>query len=303
MNNSHDIQDQYTTSSVDVYEKIKIESSTTKVDSINTKKSRRRVQFQKVECTYHISSIHIDDFTDDEFEACWYSPDDFLQFRIDDKKLMRTYRGLIKQKRQASDSDMIDSLDEQIEDMVDEVRGLEGYASLQAHTEYKQRRIMYRDAVMKEQMRQKTLSILSNTLADEDDEWSGPFVLDAIAMRECVISFSMKSKLISYKLGLSDARFVRQMNNTDDSDSVTIMSSSSDESEQSQHIRTILEANEHQIIRIPPPCHDLNETLHSPRSQQRSTTGRVTASSILRRHQLPYLAVSPASTKSCVTCV
>lgn len=275
------------------------------VSSTMKRSKQRHVKFEKVVHTYGASSIDIQDLTEEEIELCWYTPNDYVRFRSDDKKLMRVYRGLIKQKRLASDRDIIDKLDERIDEMADEVRGLEDYKSLQVNVDTKQRRKLYSSAVFKEQMRQKTLFILSQGYDNDSDEWNNSFVLDAVSMRESVVGISMKSKLISYKHGLADAKYVRQMNGGDDSDSVvTETSSSSDETnEQSLHVRTILEANEHKIVRIPPPCHDLDETHHSPRSQR---YGRVTASAILRRYQLPYLIVQNKSTStesSLVTCV
>jgi hypothetical protein len=274
-----------------VRSEMKLSYNDEKIDSVfyhtkPIKKMNRRVQFHKVECTVH--TIERMEFTEQMKESLWYQPTDCRKFRTDDKKLMRTYRGLVKRMHQTNDIVEISSLNQQIEQMEEEIRGLEDYKSLRAHLDEKHRRISCCHAVLKEQIRQRTLFLLQQPTSDDDDDddWSSPFTLDATLIRNCVLDTSMKSKLLAFTLGLSDASYVRQINN--ECDYTTLETVSSDCDDQTMIILDEVEEEDQPIIAIVQPrCCDMDMTV-SPSTVSK----KITASSILRHYQTRYLVPS-----------
>jgi hypothetical protein len=260
-----------------------------KIDTkVINKRSKRRVQFNAVECTVH--TIERIEYTEQMKELLWYQPSDCKVFRSNDKTLMKTYRRLMKRMHQTIDVEEMSMLKMQIEQMEDETRGLENYRSLRANLDDKHRRISCCHAVLKEQERQRALYQFQRPrLFDTDfDDWSSQFILDETLIRNCVLDTSMKSKLLAYTLGLSDASYVREMNDEDDHTNDTTETESSTSDDRSLETIFLEEIKEDQavIVKIPSRCCEV-DMIVSPVSSK-----NVTASSILRNYQSRYLVPS-----------
>jgi hypothetical protein len=278
-----------------------------------SKHQKRRVQFHKVECTYQtIDNVDASATLADEHVDgvdLWYHSQDFKKFRSDDKKLMRVYRNLIKRKQRipegSMDEDNSNFIDEQIEKLEDEIRGLEDYKSVRANIDFKHRRHACCYAVMKEQARQRKLFLFQKKRMRIDDEstddstWivTSNFELDATSIRNSVLDTSMKSKLLAFTLGLSDASYVRQMNTADDTfQSVVEEESMTEDVNENLSKHCIVEVDEqHVYSKVPPRYDDVDDTKSSPVSRFNTISPislkKATASSILRSLQLRHLTV------------
>jgi hypothetical protein len=298
-----------------------VSSDVMTIDDGSKTHQKQRVRFHDVECTYLINNdvdntiTQIDEHLDgdDVFHSSdlWYQTEDFKRFRSEDKKLMRVYRNLIKRKQRIPidtiDEDNMNFINEQIEKLEDEIRGLEDYKSVRANIDFKHRRHACCYAVMKEQARQRKLFLFQKKRMRIDDEttddiaWitSSNFELDATAIRNSVLDTSMKSKLLAFTLGLSDASHVRQMCTIDD----TMGSIVQEEEEVNENFNEndpescIKDVNEQRMyMKVPPRYEDVDDsaTVHpvsrcntiSPISSKKAT-----ASSILRNLQLRHLII------------
>ena len=309
--------------------KIEFDSSVTNQTNKTPTFSVRRVQFQTIECVHHVTGdenassgrtheldsadnnnddddVHDDDDDDDEVSHLWYNTEDFKKFRSDDKRLMKVYRNLLKQKQRIPVGEMDDEnmkfIDEKIVNLEDEIRGLEDYKSVRANIDFKHRRHACCDAVMKEQAKQQKLfrfqqkRMKINDETTDDITWSSAreFVLDVTSIRKCVLNTSMKSKLLAFTLGLADADYVRQMNNVDAAsvveDEVEVNDKRLD--------RCIVEVDEqraYRFVKVPPRCDDVDDMTLSPVSRCNTVSPipgeRTTASSILRNLQRRHLTI------------
>jgi hypothetical protein len=288
--------------------------SDSKIESNSSLRPTRRVQFQIVECTHHTTddavstskTSHERDEEGQPYQAShlWYRTEDFKKFRSDDKKLMKVYRNLIKQKQHIPngtlDDENMNFMDEKIADVEDEIRGLEDYKSVRANIDFKHRRHACCDAVMKEQAKQWNLfrfqqkRMKINDETTDDITWCSArsFVLDAASIRNCVLNTSMKSKLLAYTLGLSDAAYVRQMNQVD---AVSVLENEPDVHDKRLE-RCIVDVDEKRVyrhIKFPPRFDNLDDGMTvSPVSRCTSPMSgkKVTASSILRNLHLRHLS-------------
>ena len=301
--------------------KIDYISTVTKKTNDIPKVQKQRVRFHKVECTYQTIEDNDDptatlmDEHDDEEGTCqashlWYRTEDFKKFRSDDKKLMRVYRNLIKRKQRIPagtiDADNMSFINEEIEKLEDEIRGLEDYKSIRANIDFKHRRHACCYAVMKEQARQRKLFLFQKKRMRIDDDstddsaWkisTNTFELDVTSIRNSVLDTSMKSKLLAFTLGLSDASYIRQMKTVDDgSESIVENMAVEGDVDENKYKRCIVEADEQRIcIKVPPRFNDVDDMTSSPVSRYRTVSPvsatKATASSILRSIQLRHLIV------------
>lgn len=321
MNLNYPIQNEATTSAVDAhlpFNDTKIEFISPVSTKFNDKMKRQaqRVRFAKVECTYQSiddtestttpSKIHDDGEEIDQASHLWYQTEDFKKFRSDDKKLMRVYRNLIKQKQRVPvgtmDDENLKFIDEQIANLEDEIRGLEDYKSIRANIDFKHRRYACGYAVMKEQARQRKLFLFQQKRMKIDDEMSDGFTwisssnfeLDATSIRNCVLDTSMKSKLLAFTLGLSDASYVRQMNSVDAGFGSAVDEEKENVDEKHYEL-CIVEVDEQRVYnKVPPRCENVDDDMTaSPASRYKMispiSAKKTTASSILRNLQLRHL--------------
>lgn len=173
-------------------------------DRMSLERPNCRVRFQPARCTKIVHPDETSQILVERKHLVWYQPSDIQHFQFNDETLIRKYRSIVRSNQRLGRNNLEDVESEK--KIEDEMRGLEDNFSILSQLRHQRRLADARGGVLTEQERQRDLWAKGVNASQS-------FVLDVEMLRNVYASSSMKSKLIAYSLGQSDAAIARKFQN------------------------------------------------------------------------------------------